>query len=171
MTAEITLIEDNVGTVLAALPKTIFRAQRSAVSGTTTWAKKELQTRMATRTKIPKKAFSAIRVKAKRNNETGTVWIGLDPIKARYAGRVRADIGGGGALAGEYYFERGFVAKMKSGSESVFKRKGRARLPIVEQTVNIKVGFEVADVLARDAQQELRRRFADKVRAIEPRIR
>jgi hypothetical protein len=171
LTASLRVIDDGVSQILDALPKTIFRAQRSAVGSTTTWAKKQLQTRMAVKTHIPKKAYTAIRVKAKRNKETGVVWIGLDPIKARYAGRVRPDIGGRGAWAGEYYFAGAFAATMPGGLTSVYKRQGRARFPIVEQTVNIKVGFEVADVLAREAQQELRKRFMLKMTELESRIK
>lgn len=168
MALNVTLYDDGVRKILDALPQTIFQAQRSAIGRTTTWAKKELQNRMRTKTGLPAKAFRQFRVKAKHVKETGTVWIGLEPIKARYAGKLKQDTGG--AWAGQYYFAGGFVARMNSGTSSIYKRKGRKRFPIVEQTVDIKAGFEVAEGVAREAENELRSRFASRLRELNPGI-
>jgi len=164
----ISLVDEGVGRTLDALPKTIFNAQRSAISTTTTWAGKELRNRMQVKTGIPARVFRRFRVKTKRNRETGTVWIGLNKVKASYVGKLSQDAGG--AWAGDYYFGGGFVARMKNGHAGIFKRKGQSRLPLAEQTVNLDLGFEVAEEVAREAQIELRNRFADKVRELNPGI-
>lgn len=43
-----------------------------------------------------------------------------------------------GARVGKHFVKSGFVAKMPSGHEGVFKRKGKKRLPIKEQTLPIR---------------------------------
>jgi len=177
----VTLIDEGVQKVLDGLPKTIFAAQRSAISTTTTWAGKELRNRMRVRTGIPARVFRRFRVKTKRNRETGTVWIGLNRVKATYLGTESSDKETGkksyklvqtktGARAGKFFFEGGFVAAMNSGHAGIFKRKGQSRLPIVEQYVDIDLGFEVAEEVATQAQIELRNRFAAKVRELNPGI-
>lgn len=168
MAVTVTLDKAEVQRVIDALPQTIFKAQRSAISTTTTWAKKELQSRMIGKTGMPAKVFRQFRVKSRRDREKGVVWLGVKQVKAAYAGKMSQDVGG--AFAGAYYFEGGFVAKMKSGHESIFKRLGKSRLPIAEQTVNIDIGLEVAEDVAIAAQAELRNRFAAKVRELTPQI-
>lgn len=162
------LIDEGVQRTLDALPKTIFNAQRSAIATTTTWAGKELRNRMQVKTGIPARVFRRFRVKTRRNRETGMVWIGLNAVKASYVGKLSQDTGG--AWAGEYYFAGGFVGRMKNGHAGIFKRQGKSRLPIVEQAVDLKPGFEVAEEVAVQAQIELRNRFAAKVRELNPGI-
>ncbi|WP_367154650.1 phage tail protein [Methylomonas sp. HYX-M1] len=177
----ISLIDDGVQRTLDALPNTIFNAQRSAISTTTTWAGKELRNRMRVKTGIPARVFRRFRVKTKRNRETGTVWIGLNKVKATYLGAESTDKETGaksyklvqtkrGARAGKFFFEGGFVATMRSGHAGIFKRLNESRLPIVEQYVDLDLGFEVAEDVARAAQIELRNRFAAKVRELNPGI-
>lgn len=162
------LIDDGAQRTLDALPKTIFNAQRSAISTTTTWAGKELRNRMQVKTGIPARVFRQFRVKTKRNRETGMVWIGLNRVKASYVGKLSQDTGG--AWAGDYYFAGGFIARMKNGHAGIFKRKSQSRLPLAEQTVNLDLGFEVAEEVAVQAQIELRNRFAAKLRELNPGI-
>jgi len=168
ISASVSLDDKAVLGVIDALPKTVLRAQRSAVSTTTTWARKRLQSRVIAKTGIPSRVFRRFRIKSKRKRETGVVWFGVNPIKAGYVGKVSQDVGG--AFAGDYYFEKGFVASMRSGHRSIFKRKGKSRLPIVEQVVDIQAGVDLAEEVAREAQQQLRERFIAKMRELNPHL-
>jgi hypothetical protein len=162
----IQLIDDGVQQTLDALPQTIFRAQRSAIGTTTTWAKKTMQTRLIAKTGIAARVFRNFRVKSRRDRDTGIVWIGFNPVKASYVGKLKQD--NGGAWAGQYYFKGGFVTTLRSGHTGIFKKSGRSRLPIAEQTVVLKAGFAIAEAVAHEAQIELRARFAAKLRELNP---
>lgn len=168
MAINIILDKAEVQSVIDSLPATIFKAQRSAISTTTTWAKKELQNRMITKTGIPARVFRRFRVKSRRDREKGVVWIGINDVKAAYVGKMSQDIAG--SFAGEYFFRGGFVAKMKSGHVGIFKRLGKSRMPLSERFVKLDVGMEVAESVAVEAQIELRNRFATKVRELNPNI-
>lgn len=144
-------------------PRKVRNALRSAIRTTTTWAEKEFERRLAAETEIPLPVFRRFRVKKKLfgdATESGLVWGGYNPIQARFAGRMTQD--DGGAWAGVYYFRRSFVATMRSGMTSIFKRRGRARLPIDHQTVVIPQTASIAETVAADAEQELLRRFRAK---------
>ncbi len=168
MSIHISLDAAEAQRVIDALPSTIFKAQRSAIGTTTTWANKEMQSRMAIKTGIPARVFRRFRVVSKRQRDSGLVWVGLNKVKAAYVGDLLEEIGG--ASAGNYYFEGGFIATMRSGHEGIFKRLGQGRLKIIEQTVNLNLGFEVAEEVAGDAGRELRARFAAKVLELNPHL-
>ena len=168
MTFNVTLDSAEVQRVIDGLPSLIFRAQRSAIGDTTAWAKKELQNALAIKTGIPDYVFRRFRVKTRRDQERGIVWLGLNEVKAAYVGKLSQDATG--AFAGQYYFPGGFIATMNSGHTGIFKRKGTSRLPLVEQAVNLDTGFEVAAEIASLAGPELRRRFVDKVRELNPHL-
>jgi len=168
MITSISLDAKAVQSVVDALPRTIFRAQRSAVSTTTTWAGKQLRDRMFLKTGLPMRVFRKFRVKVKRNRETGVVWFGLNPVKASYVGKLSQEPRG--AWAGDYYFPGGFVATLKSGHEGIFKRKGKSRYPLAEQVVNIDAGFTVAEGVAQEASVQLRERFMAKVLELNPHL-
>lgn len=168
MSTHVTLDTTEAQRVIDALPSLIFRAQRSAIGTTTTWAKKQLQQQMAINTGIPPYVFRRVRVVSKRQKERGIVWMGLNEIKATYAGELQEEPGG--ASAGDYYFEGGFIASMRSGHIGIFKRTGKNRLKIIEQTVNLNLGFAVAEAVADDTGRELRARFIAKVLELNPHL-
>jgi hypothetical protein len=156
-------------------PRKVHNALRSAIRTTTTWAEKEFERRLAGKTEIPLSVFRRFRVKKRvfggsssgafgngGATESGLVWGGYNPIKSRFVGRMaKADYG---ATAGAYYFQRAFIAKMRrsSGLQSIFKRRGRARLPIDEQKVSIPQTEAIAESVAGEAERELLRRFRAK---------
>lgn len=165
-------------------PRQVRNALRSAVRTTSTWAHREMDRRMAAATALPVSIFKKHRIKHRIQGggvdsvESGHVWVGYKPIRARYAGPLRQDETG--AWAGPYYFKGGFIARMPTGMVSLFKRRPKAalmpadakdskgrpkrnRLPIEEQTVKLshaaeRIGGEVADL----ARAELLRRFRAK---------
>lgn len=145
-----------------AMPREIFNATRSAIRTTTTWAEKELEKRMAESSGIPIKVFKVFRVHSKASIETGRVWFGFKQLKPRYVGNLQQEETG--ASAGTYFFQGGFVATMRNGKESIFKRKGRARFPIQEQFVKLPQADQITSDVKEQAQQELITRFTAKLR-------
>ena len=110
-----------------AKPAQVRRAARRTVRQITNELHKELGGT------IPRKAGTTVvgyrRVRAKKKtpkgrqaSSRGSVWMGTNKIAAAYAGRLRNDPTSGGAWAGKYFFENSFVAKMKSGHESIFQK-------------------------------------------------
>lgn len=63
------------------------------------------------------------------------VWIGVQPIKAIYAGaaRQRKD----GVRVRGHFFGGAFISRMPSGHRGIFLRRGRERLPIDEQKIEL----------------------------------
>ena len=144
-----------------AMPREIFNAQRSAIRTTTTWAEKELEKRMADATQIPLKAFKVYRVKSRASDELGSVFFGFNPIQAKYLGKMEEV--GSGAMAGSYFFQGGFIARMQNGNENIFKRKGKSRLPIESQFAKLPQSETITAAVADIAEQELLTRFTKKL--------
>lgn len=147
---------------LSAAPQKIFNAQRSAIRTTTTFTEKALKSRMAAASGLPSTVFKTVRILKKVSDQRGIVWLGFNPVKAKYAGKLSQEPGG--AMAGQYYWPGGFVAKMKSGHLSIFKRQGAKRLPLIEQTVELPYAEEIAASVFIETQTELQRRYEEKLR-------
>lgn len=146
-----------------AMPREIYNATRSAIRTTTTFAEKELEKRMAAATQIPLKVFKVHRVLSKASNETGRVWFGFKQLKPRYVGKLEQEASG--ASAGTYFFQGGFVATMPTNNKvSIFKRKGRSRLPIQEQFVKLPQADQITQEVHALAETELLTRFTAKLR-------
>lgn len=132
-------------TWLAAKPEQVERAERRAVSKTLKWAGRFVATTLSHQNRVPLKALTKggasgsgkrIRFHLPRGFENeGSVWIGTQPVKASYVGKVRQLKKG--ARSGAHFFERAFVASMKSGHAGIFKRLGKSRLPIREQSIKL----------------------------------
>lgn len=166
---------------LNAAPRTIFNAQRSAIETTATFANKLLTQRMTVATGLPAAVFKQFRVFKKiqsykdHSNYLGIVFLGYNPIKAAYVGKL-SEIGAG-AMAGQYYFEHGFIATMSSGHRSIFKREGAKTFRIVrngkehfvqhifEQKVNLPQAEAITEQVANEAANELQRRYLEKLQA------
>lgn len=79
--------------------------------------------------------------RASRKYPKGTVWIGANPIAAKYGGKVRNVPGG--AKAGSHFFRGGFVVETKNGYRSIFKRiKGR----LVQETIPVKDADKYSEI-------------------------
>jgi hypothetical protein len=148
---------------LNAAPRTIFNAQRSAIRTTTTFADKLLKDRMALATGLPGKVFKKFRVVKRSSDSRGVIFLGMNPVKAAFAGKLTQEPGG--ASAGQYYWAGGFVATMRSGHVSIFKRKGSQRLPLVEQVVELPQAEAIAGQVADETAAELQRRYLEKLEA------
>lgn len=140
-----------------AKPGQIARASRRAVRKVTRSAGAELARALADEHQLPLAVFGAaggrgrrvrLAVRAGRHGKltnvragfnvddsVGTIWIGRNPVKAAYLGTPRQTPAG--ARAGKHFFDRAFVATLKSGHVGIFKRTGKSRLPIESQTVRL----------------------------------
>lgn len=107
---------------------------------------KGLKTELQLRTLgVMRKRLKSIRLRG--SQEGVQLWYGLNDMPvSSFKGRPRQDAGG--AWAGKFYHEGGFVAKaQKKNKLTIFKRKGKSRLPIVEQLQSIK---DQADIFVED---------------------
>jgi hypothetical protein len=165
----ITLDVSQVDEFVATLPRHIFNAQRSATRTTTTFARKRLQSEMAVEARIPARVFRRYRIKSKTSGDGGTVWFGFDDVSAAYVGNPKQFKHF--ARSGKHRWEGGFVATMRSGHKSIFRRSARSRLPIDEQFVEMPQSLEVARVVAREARIRMHESFIEKVRQYSPHLR
>jgi len=66
---------------------------------------------------------------------TSVVWVGFNPIRASYLGAPRQTREG--VKVRGHIFRGAFISTMPSGHRGVFMRRGRDRLPIDEQSVQL----------------------------------
>jgi hypothetical protein len=161
-----TLDTTEVDEFTRALPREIFNATRSAIRTTTTFAEKELEKRMAEATQIPIKAFKVFRVLSKSSDVEGRIWFGLQPMRARFVGKIEESTDG--ATAGNYFFkgtgDHYFIAKLGSVN-SIWKRRGKDRFPVTEAKVNLINSERITAAVADIAEEELITRFTKKLNA------
>jgi len=132
---------------LKSLPAQVNRAQRRSIIKTLKWGGSFVARTVAIQTGIPLKLLTkgggkrdGVRVRysfPKLKEIKGTAWIGGSPIKAAYVGKLKQREDEAGARAGKYFFKGGFIARMKSGHTGIFKRVGKHRLPLREETVSL----------------------------------
>jgi hypothetical protein len=99
---------------------------------------------------------------AKIKKLRGEVWQGTARIPARYAGKLRQVKGG--VRAGRLFFEGAFIATMRNGYRSVFKRKGKNRYPIEQEFVYLDESQSIVARLADSARRDLSSILEDEVR-------
>jgi len=131
---------DEVIASLGGMDDRTRRAVSRALNGTIKWASTQVARDVAKEHDIPVRAVKGYRVftdRATKRNLSGQVWIGIAPVKSGYIGKGRNVPSRGGARVRSHFFQGGFVAKMKSGHEGIFKRVGAARLPIREERVEL----------------------------------
>lgn len=114
-------------------------------------AHKELGAKIPKQANITVRGFKKVRAKKSkpaRRKIRGTVWMGRNPVTAKRAGKPRGF--DGYAKAGKYLFNNAFVVTFKSGYSGVFKRTGKGRLAIKEQTIALpQAERQVASVFNR----------------------
>jgi hypothetical protein len=140
-------------TALQATPRQIATASRRAVSTVTRQTNRAILQEMAAGAGVTQRLLRTRRRVIQRlpkasqgDRPSGSVWVGTLPLPAGYlatnAQRARVLMGvrgpGGVTVGGRlrrYTFEGAFWAEVGAGHAGIFKRKGRARLPLVEQTI------------------------------------
>lgn len=146
---------------MAETPALVQAALRSTVSKMTRWARtrsvRELSSKLAIQQKVLRPRVKARKLRRTASGSETGIWYGLNPVAlirldARKSGR-------GVSARGGRRVEGAFIAQGKGGHRQVFKRAGRARLPIKTQTAEIeKVSTDfVQDDLAQS--HAFRQRF------------
>jgi hypothetical protein len=125
---------------LRATDMQVKRALNSTLRKMASWVKtrsiRGLSSELQIQQKIIRRRLRTI--KAKKTPGGGAevkVWYGLDPIGLIYLGAKQNKQGV--RAAGGRQVKGAFIAKMRGGGRNVFKRKGKARLPIEKQEADI----------------------------------
>lgn len=142
--------------------KQVESARRRSLKKTATWAKGQIASLMAQDTQIPRRAFADFRIKTKALPDGYVVWFGTLPIAAAYVGNLRQ--AATGAFARDYFWEGAFVATMKSGHRSIFKRAGDERKPIYEQAVALVTSSKVIRQVSEGTGAILTTKMAQELR-------
>lgn len=96
---------------------------------------KGLSQHLAVQQKVIRRRLKSFRIQRRANGSEVTVWYGLDPIALIY---LQAKQGKDGVKAyGGRFVKSGFIAQGRNDNRQVFKRRGKARLPIDKQRAAI----------------------------------
>jgi hypothetical protein len=147
---------------LAATEKQVRQALNSTLSKFGKWLRGRAVSGLSKELGVKREILRQRRLKIRpiiKNAAGGhiTVFFGLDPISYIYLGTPIKTARG--VRIGSHYIEGGFVAKAPNGKLMVFKREGRARLPIKKQSLDVK---DKADTFIEDrllAEAEFFERF------------
>lgn len=153
-----------------ALSRALRRTEATLRRMSSKGLQKELQLRAASALRKRLKSIKARKTGGLRNGEGVTLWYGLNdlPVSA-FKGRPRQN-SSGAAFNGNQY-DGAFVARSKvKGKQTIFKRKNKERLAIIEQLVPIEdraiqfIEDEVFDQVEDIFWQHFRRDLAARVR-------
>lgn len=102
---------------------------------------KGLSAELKIQQKVIRRRLKQFRVQARSNGASLRVWYGLDPVALIY---LKAKQNASGVTAdGGRDVKGAFISKGRGGNLQVFKRRGKARLPIDKQSA-------LVDIQARD---------------------
>ena len=138
-------IGDEIGATLNQVRYALHSALRRTEATLRKNATSELKRRLNLRAAVAiRKRFRSLKVKSSiqmrssgANKGEAGIWLGLNDLPVSdFKGRPADDPAG--AFLNDYFFENGFVTKSKfKGKNTIFKRAGKSRLPIQEQTIDI----------------------------------
>lgn len=143
--------------------KKLEKAMQRAVRKTHKWLLRQLTIAIAKETLISQKGITP-RVFSNFDKKTlkGSVWVGLNPVSATKAGQPRQTKVG--VSAGKYRFDGAFVAQFGSAPENVYRRKGRERMPVIKETIDIKEpGYKVIKRIESQAKHYFNQRLAEEL--------
>ena len=152
---------DKIAAKLKATPAQVRKASRSTVRQVVNELHRELGGIIPSHAGTPIGSFRKHRArkttpKGRQRSSRGSVWLGTNKIAAAYVGRLREDPDAGGAWAGQYFFENGFIRKMRSGHVGIFTRVAGSR-KIKQEDVELPDARNDAELAANRAQLRLRR--------------
>lgn len=132
---------ENIVLDLGGTEKQVRQALNSALSKMALWLRGQAVAGLSKELGIKREILRQRRLKIKpivRSAHGGKVkvFFGLDPISYTYLGIPKKVARG--VMVGKYFIEGGFAAKAKNGQIIIFKREGRARLPIKKQSLDVK---------------------------------
>lgn len=124
---------------LQATDTEVRQALRSTLGKMARWMRSQsargLSKELDLKQKAIRKRLKQYRVQMSGNSAQVKVWYGLDPVDYMDLGprQTRA-----GISAGRRRVPGAFIASARGGTRKVFKRKGKSRLPIEKQVVEIR---------------------------------
>lgn len=123
---------------LAATDQQATKALRSTLGKMAAWLRgksvKGLSQELAIGQKVMRRRLKSFRLTSRPGGGSITVWYGLDPIALIYL-NAKQNKSGVTAMGGRFV-KSGFIAPVRGGRQ-VFKRRGKARLPIDKQRAEI----------------------------------
>lgn len=132
---------DVVKAAYAEFPTIWNKALRSTVSKVARWLKTKAQRGLSKELQMTQKVLrirmKALKVKSTRHGPQAAIWFGLNPVSMQYLGPRKSSKGVSSRPTG---MRKG--AFMHGKGKPVFKRVGKARLPIQKQTSEIKIKSE-----------------------------
>jgi hypothetical protein len=137
---------------LAATEVEVRKALNSTLRRMAAWVRtrsaRGLSGELAIQQKIVRRRIKSARLQRQGDGASVKVWYGLNPISLIWLNPRQS--GAGVKAAGGRFVDSGFIANGKRGGRQVFKRKGKARLPIEKQRAEIEpkaAGFLESRVL------------------------
>lgn len=136
---------------LAATEKQAQRALNSTLRKMAAWLRtrsmRGLSKELELQQRILRRRLKAAKLRVSGGGSEITVWFGLNPVGLVY---LQAKQGSSGvAAAGGRFVKSAFIAKTPGGGSQVFKRMGRARLPVAAQAADVQQPAE--NYIAHDA--------------------
>lgn len=137
---------------LAATDAEVRKALNSTLRRMASWVRtrsaRGLSGELAIQQKIVRRRIKSARLQRQGDGASVKVWYGLNPISLIWLQPRQS--GAGVKAAGGRFVDGGFISQGKRGGRQVFKRKGKARLPIEKQRAEIEpkaAGFLESRVL------------------------
>lgn len=125
---------ERVAVDLAATEADVRKALNSTLRRMAAWVRtrstRGLSAELALQQKVLRRRIKSARVQRQGDGASVKVWYGLNPISLIYLQPRKS--GGGVKAAGGRFVQSGFIA-----NGQVFKRKGKARLPVEKQSAEI----------------------------------
>lgn len=140
----------DIPAIFEATPAQIKQAYRRAMGKTIRWLSTRISRELGKQFDLPQRVFQ-VRTKRSFDNDSGHLWIGMNPIAASWLGKGRQTKKG--VSVRSHRFDGAFITKMKNGHIGVFQRgdrsikNGKVHYPL--KTVAVKMnsgGSEEIDV-------------------------
>lgn len=130
---------ESIAASFKATPAQVDKALGAALRKMANWLRaqsiKGLSKELRVRQGILRGRLRTFRLDRRGDEQGMKLWYGLDPVSYARLGAPR-QTAAGVKVAG-HFIAGAFVARQKNGALAVFKRKGRARLPLVKQYLDI----------------------------------
>ncbi len=124
---------------LAATEQQAKKALRSTLNKMAAWVRtrsmKGMSKALQIQQKIIRRRLKAVKFRDTPDGGAAKVWFGLNPVGMIYLGAKQTS--SGVSAQGGRQVKGAFIAQGKGGGRQVFKRVGKARLPIQKQTAKI----------------------------------
>lgn len=135
---------------VAATEQQATRALNSTLRKIAAWlrtrALKGLSERARLQQRILRRRLKSAKFKASPDGSQITLWFGLNPVALVYLGAKQT--ARGVSAQGGRYVQGAFIGQRAGGPRQVFKRRGKARLPIDKQETELQ--FTAEQYIERD---------------------